>query len=287
MGPNPKLRRHRVLARTRSGGSGGDADLRPQTADRRPQAADGTATAEAPAQTAAGEAASHQAHRARPVGSGHPAPPRSPGVGGGHARAPKNPHAGGYGTSVRSSPDRAGPCSVMEKRAAARSGDRSSFSAKMELAIRAKRRRGNLHARYRVEGSPPSPPPPRRARSPCSDSNQGLRRGKVGAGAVLDGHSSAGGERKTVLVVMTDGVGTREAASPYDVQGCQSPQRGTIRPQVPVDKVGAENSCPRGSHGRLHSRHHRFLVPRVQVCPPTRGLWGTPSRRWWLGWGRR
>lgn len=98
----------------------------------------------------------------------------------------------------------------MEKRAAARSGDRSSFSAKTELAIRAKRRRGNLHARYRVEGSPPSPPPPRRARAPCSDSNQGLRRGKVGAGAVLDGHSSAGGERKTILVVMTDGVGTRE-----------------------------------------------------------------------------
>lgn len=109
---------------------------------------------------AAGQAASHQAHRARPVRSGHPAPPRSPGVGGGHARVPKNPHAGGYGTSVRSGPDRAGPCSVMEKRAAARSGDGSSFSAKTELAIRAKRRRGNLHARYRVEGSPPSPPPP-------------------------------------------------------------------------------------------------------------------------------
>lgn len=65
MGPNPKLRRHRVLARTRSGGSGGDADLRPQTAGRRPQTADGTATAEAPAQTAAGQAASHQAHLAR------------------------------------------------------------------------------------------------------------------------------------------------------------------------------------------------------------------------------
>lgn len=190
----------------------------------------------------------------------------------------------------------------MEKRAAARSGDGSSFSAKTELAIRYLGRTdaGETYTRVTGQRAPPHSRGRARAtrfqlpgvqkRAEPSDSNQGhqgLRQRKVGARAVLDGHSSAGGERKTVLVVMTDGVGTREAASPYDVQGCQSPQRGTIRPQVPVDKVGAENSCPRGSHGRLHSRHHRFLVPRVQVCPPTRGLWGTPSRRWWLGWGRR
>lgn len=41
------------------------SDRRPQAASHRPQTADGAATAEAPAQTAAGQAASHQAHLAR------------------------------------------------------------------------------------------------------------------------------------------------------------------------------------------------------------------------------